>query len=110
MAERNVKVKLTAQVQEYMRGMEAASKATREVGSEAERMAQIRDAFQEVGRAASVMGAVAAVGVGLAVSKFADFDAAMSNVQAATGESEESMKRLSNPGFTDEPGVLNALK
>lgn len=38
MAERNVKVKLTAQVQEYMRGMEAASKATREVGSEAERM------------------------------------------------------------------------
>ena len=96
MAERNVKVKLTAQVQEYMRGMEAASKATREVGSEAERMAQIRDAFQEVGRAASLMGAVAAVGVGLAVSKFADFDAAMSNVQAATGESEESMKRLSN--------------
>lgn len=94
MADRSVKVTLSAQVQDYIAGMDKAAKATRETGSEAEKLAQKRDAFNQLGAAALVMGAGAAAGVGLAVSKWADFDQAMSNVQAATHESEGNMKLL----------------
>ena len=94
MADRSVKVTLSAQVQDYIAGMDKAAKATRETGGEAEKLAQKRDAFNQLGAAALVMGAGAAAGVGLAVSKWADFDQAMSNVQAATHESEGNMKLL----------------
>ena len=94
MASRSVRVVLSAQVQDYIAGMDKAAKATRETGGEAEKLAQKRDAFNQLGAAALVMGAGAAAGVGLAVSKWADFDQAMSNVQAATHESEGNMKLL----------------
>lgn len=96
MADRNVKVTISAQVQQYIEGMEKAARATRETGSEAEKLAQKRDAFNLMGASAMAMGAAAAVGVGLAVAKWADFDQAMSNVQAATHESEANMKLLSD--------------
>jgi TP901 family phage tail tape measure protein len=48
----------------------------------------------EVGTGLLAIGAVAAVGVGLAVKKFAEFDQAMSFVQAATHESTENMGLL----------------
>ena len=75
--------------------MEKASRATREAGSEAEKLSRQERAFQMLGASTLAMGAAAAAGVGLAVSKWADFDAAMSNVQAATRESEENMQLLS---------------
>lgn len=96
LAERTTKVRLSAQVQEYIEGMEKAARATREAGSEAERLTQQREAFQRMGVAAMAMGAAAAAGVTLAVSKWADFDQAMSNVQAATMESAGNMERLSD--------------
>lgn len=96
MADRTVKVSLTAQVQQYIEGMEKAARATRDTGTEAEKLAQKRDAFNQVGTAALAMGAVAAAGVGLAISKWAEFDAAMSNVQAATHESAANMSLLSD--------------
>ena len=95
MADRSVKVVLSAQVQGYVEGMQKAANATREAGSEAEKLGQKRDAFREMGQAGMLMGAAAAAGVGLAVKKWADFDEAMSAVQAATHESEEGMQRLS---------------
>lgn len=96
MADRTVKVRITAQVQEYIEDMEKAARATRETGSAAEKLAQQRDAFTLMGTAALAMGAAAAAGVGLAISKWADFDQAMSNVQAATHESAGNMQLLSD--------------
>lgn len=96
MADRSVKVRLSAQLDEYVSGMEKAAKATSDVGSAAEKLAQQKQAFQMLGASALAMGAVAAAGVTLAVSKWADFDQAMSNVQAATGEGEAGMKSLAD--------------
>lgn len=93
-ANRSVKVSLVSEVNGYIAGMEAASKKTRELGSEAEKLSQKRDAINNLGAGLTTIGAVAAAGVGLAISKFAEFDAAMSDVQAATHESEANMTLL----------------
>lgn len=53
-----------------------------------------REALATVGTAAAGLGVAAAAGVGLAVKKFADFDEAMSSVQASTHESASSMGAL----------------
>lgn len=94
MSSRTVKVTLAAEVAGYVKGMEEAAKSTRETGTEAEKLAQKGQAIKDLGVAAMAMGAGAAAGVGLAVSKWADFDEAMSAVQAATHESEANMKLL----------------
>ena len=94
MAERVTKVTLTAQVAGYVAGMEKAAKSTRDVSTEAEKLAASHERFQALGRGALAVGTLAAVGVGLAVSKFAEFDKAMSGVQAATHESTENMSAL----------------
>lgn len=84
MANRTTKVTLVAEVGNYLAGMENAARKTRELGSDAEKLAQKKEAFQTLGVAALAVGAAAAAGIGLAVAKFAEFDAAMSNVSAAT--------------------------
>lgn len=85
MADRVVKVTLSAQVAEYRKGMMEAAQATRTVGTEAEKLTQKKQEFEALGRGMLVAGGVMAAGVGLAVGKFAEFDQAMSNV-IATGE------------------------
>lgn len=63
MATRTVSVKLSAQVQQYIQGMEQAAQKTRETGSEAEKLTQQRADFQALGSAAVVVGgAIAAIG------------------------------------------------
>lgn len=94
MADRTVKVSLVLAAQGYMQGMDAAAKKTREMGSEAEKLTQKREAFNVLGTAALGFGAAAAAGVGMAVAKFADFDQAMSYVQAATHETAGNMNLL----------------
>lgn len=93
-ADRTVKVTLTAQVAEYVAGMEKAAKSTRETGTEAEKLAQKKEAFDLLGRSMLAIGTVAGVAVGIAVAKFAEFDQAMSNVAAATNESASNMELL----------------
>lgn len=80
-----MKVRLSAVVEDYKRGMVEAANATRTVGSEAERLAQTRQSMQMLGGAGVAMGAALSAGIGVAVAKFAEFDQAMSFV-AATGE------------------------
>jgi TP901 family phage tail tape measure protein len=53
-----------------------------------------KTSFDEVGRGALAVGATAAVGLGMAVKKFAEFDKAMSGVKAATQESAGNMDLL----------------
>lgn len=53
-----------------------------------------RQGLDTIGGAAGKLGLVAAAGLGAAVVASADFDQAMSNVQAATGESTQAMNDL----------------
>lgn len=94
MAERVVRVKLTAQVQEYSSAMKEAANATRAVGSEAERLRAYKDAFNTIGMAGLAMGGLIATGLAVAVKRTAEFDHAMSAVNAATHASAESMDQL----------------
>lgn len=94
MTDRTVKVSLVAQVAGYVQGMEKAAKATRETGTEAEKLAQKKEEFQQIGTAALAMGAVAAAGVALAVKKFADWDAQMSQVQTLSHATAQEMDQL----------------
>ena len=68
MADRVTKVTLTAQVSDYIAGMDQAARKTRETATEAQNLAAKGDAIQSVGRAALAVGTLAAVGVGLAVA------------------------------------------
>lgn len=94
MADRTVKVTLTAQVAGYLAGMDKAAKATRDTSSEAEKLAARGRAFGDIGRAAMVGGAVVAAGLALAIAKFSEFQTAMSQVQAATQETAGNMELL----------------
>ncbi|GAA4762667.1 phage tail tape measure protein [Microbacterium gilvum] len=94
MSERVVRVRLSAQVAEYEAGMKRAAQATRETGTEAEKLAQKRQAFETVGRYALGMGTTMAAGMAIAIAKYAEFDQAMSYVQAATHETADSMNAL----------------
>lgn len=68
MADRVVKVRLLAEVQEYQQKMREAAKSTRETGTEAEKLAQKRDAFNALGGAALAFGGAMTVAAG-AVAK-----------------------------------------
>lgn len=93
-AERTVRVSLIANATGYIAEVGKATAKTRELGSEAEKLAQRRQGFEVLGRSALAVGAAAGAGVALAVSKFADFDKAMSGVRASTHESAENMDLL----------------
>lgn len=94
MSDRKVKVTLSAVVSDYEKGMRAAAQATHDVGTEAEKLAQQKQAFQQLGTTGLTMGALLTTGLALATKASMDFDAQMSNVQAATHESAANMGLL----------------
>lgn len=94
MAERIVRVRLAAVVSDYEKGMRAAAQATHEVGTEAEKLAQQKQAFQQLGATGLTMGAILSAGLAMATKASMDFDAQMSNVKAATHETAENMDLL----------------
>lgn len=94
MADRIVKATLRAEIAAYQKGMLEAAAATRAVGTEGEKLAQTRQALDQLGRAGVALGALAAAGVGLAVAKFAEFDQAMSNVLATGEDARENQAAL----------------
>lgn len=91
MADRTVKVTLSAQVQGYIQGMEEAAKSTREVGSEAEKLAQQSQAFELMGRTAMVAGSVMAVGLAGATKAAIDWDSAWAGVTKTVDGSPEQL-------------------
>jgi TP901 family phage tail tape measure protein len=95
MADRTVKVTAVLVAQQYIAGLEAMKRKQRETTTDAkDQLGQQREAMTQVGTAAFAIGAVAASAVGLAISKFAEFDQAMSEVSASTHESAENMGLL----------------
>lgn len=92
---RTVKVDLIANVNGYIAGMDRAAGATRAMANDSvARLAQQRQAFDRLGRTALAVGVIAAAGVAIAIARFAEFDAAMSNVNAVTQETAGNMDLL----------------
>ena len=109
MAERSVVVKFRAEVSDFRRQLKGteqdlgsvAAKAQQTAKSSSTAMGQMvqsarhhEDAWNRVGGSLVGIGVAAAAGVGIAVSKFAEFDQSMSGVAAATHESAGNMKLL----------------
>lgn len=80
--------KAAADAQRYLRQQETA------VGQAVSSIERNEQAWTTAGVAVTAFGAAAAAGVGMAVSAFADFDAQMSSVQAATHETADNMELL----------------
>ena len=94
MADRRVKVTLSAQVNEYLAGMDEAAKKTREMGTQAEKLAQKKQSFDLLGRASLALGVAIAAGLTVAAIKASEFDQAMSNVKATSQETTENLGLL----------------
>lgn len=109
MADRRVKVVFEAEIAGYKRAMQEAADATQKAKKSAEdtgksadtmmgRMVESatknKEEWQQVGTTIAGVGAATVAGVGLAVKTYADFDKAMSGVQAATHESTQNMDLL----------------
>lgn len=98
MADRSVLYRLQADVTQFRAQMGAAGAAVQDA---ADRMTgatregeNFRAGLTSLGETAGKVGLVAAAGLGAAVVKSADFDQAMSGVQAATHESAAAMEDL----------------
>jgi TP901 family phage tail tape measure protein len=96
MPDRTVRVTLTASIQQYVAGMEQAALKTRTVGTEAQKLAAQRQGITDIGHVLLGIGTLAAVGVGLAIKSFADFDAKMSQVKTLSGATADEMNALSD--------------
>lgn len=94
MSNRTTKVTLTAQVQGYVEGMEKAAKATRETGSEAEKLAQKQQAFEQLGRGAMVAGGALAAGLLLSTKAAIDWESAWAGVTKTVDGNEQEMAAL----------------
>lgn len=87
-------MKLSAVVEDYKKNMADAANATMAVGTQAEKLAQQRQAFNMLGTAGVAMGAAIAAGIGVAVAKYAEFDQAISYVAATGEDARESLDAL----------------
>lgn len=100
MADKAVKVRLIADVQNYLQGMKQASEATEETARSAENIEQWgaswSEAASKIGGQMMFIGGAAVAGVGLAVNAYANFDEAMSKVQSATHASAAEMQLLTD--------------
>lgn len=109
MAERSVVVRIRAEIGDFRKQMQEASKATAEVGKTSQDTAtksttalgqmvqsahKHQQAWETSGRALLGFGAAVSIGVGLAIKSYAEFDKAMSEVKAATHASAGDMELL----------------
>ena len=111
MGTRENKVVLTAQVAGYLSGFEQVNNKTRQTIEESAKLeAQLQKqhaAMTTIGIGLTAFGAVAAAAVGIAVSKYMEFDKQMSAVQAATHETAGNMQLLRDAAI--EAGASTAF-
>lgn len=109
MGERSVLVRIRAEIGDFKKQMTEASKVTEQVGKATQETAaksktalgqmvqsasRHEEAWTKSGSALLGFGAAVAVGVGMAIKSYAEFDKAMSEVQAATHASSGDMEQL----------------
>lgn len=98
MTDRTVKVSLIAEVNSYLAGMAKASGSTKElatVGALASTQIKLtEDQMKRAGTTMLIAGGAIAAGVALAISKFAEFDAKMSQVASLSHATADEMASL----------------
>ena len=92
MAEKVVSVRLQARVEGFTAGMRKA-KASVDDLTKAD-VPKATKAFKDLANGAALAGTAIAVGLGVAVKRFADFDKAMSAVKANTGATTTELESL----------------
>jgi TP901 family phage tail tape measure protein len=99
-ADRAVVYRLIADASGVLAGTRAASASVRKLGDDVTRVGKegekTRRGLDGIGRTAGRVGLIAAAGLGVMALKAANFEQAISNVAAATHESEENMLALRN--------------
>lgn len=95
MTQRTADVTITANVRGALAGFEQLRGKVKQTSSDMMKSATDNEqAWTQVGHSLLAIGALAGAGVALAVSKFAEFDKAISGIEAATHESATSMGQL----------------
>lgn len=98
MTDRAVRYRIQADLGDFQAKMKQASASTKQFGNDLMALdkngAQMRAGLDQLGGTAGKIGLVAAAGLGAAAMKAADFDQAMSNIQAATHETAGNMDLL----------------
>lgn len=93
--ERVVSVELNAKVNGFLNSMSQARQGVKDLNQEITRQADKNPVeLGRIGQAFTAVGLAAAAASGLAIAKWASFDQQMSAVQAATHETEGSMRLL----------------
>jgi TP901 family phage tail tape measure protein len=94
-ADRSVFVTIGAKVDGFITGLKKAQDQTTQFSNKlAVHVQKNEQAFTTAGTGLAALGAVGVLAAGAAIAKFAEFDQAMSYVQAATHESTENMGLL----------------
>lgn len=107
MVERVTKVRLVADVTDYEKGMLAAARATQSVGSENEKLAQKRQAFEQMGRGLVVTGAALTAVTALSVKAAMDWESAWAGVTKTVDGSDAELAKVEQ-GLRDLTSVLPA--
>jgi TP901 family phage tail tape measure protein len=93
-ADRQTRVVLSAQSSEYVAAFERAEKATRDLGSESEKLAQKKSAFEQLGRGAVVAGAAITAVTALSVKAAIDWESAWAGVTKTVDGNAQEMAVL----------------
>lgn len=95
MSERTVRAKLLVDTKDAVANVDKLGSKIKETADQSQKSSKsTQQGFDDFAGTLTKVGATAAVGVGLAVKKFADFDKQMSSVQAATHETAGNMDLL----------------
>lgn len=95
MTDRSVAVELRLKAAQYLTGLSAVRKATRDVATDLTKATKENHRNMErLGRSGLVAGGALAAGVGVAVKRFAEFDQRLSSVRAATHGTAKEMDAL----------------
>lgn len=101
MADRSVSVFLNANISGFTAGISKAKLQTIDFAKTAEKSAtKHKESWDKVGKGMLLTGGVIAAGVGLAVKKFADFDAQMSQVKTLSHATGAEMAQLTKAALT----------
>lgn len=105
--ERVVKVRLVAQVSDYEKGMLEAAQATRTVGTESEKLAQKKQAFEQLGRGLVVSGAALTAVTALSIKAAMGWESAWAGVTKTVEGTPQQLQQVED-GLRGLTSVLPA--
>lgn len=105
MGTRITKVSVQADLVQYNAAFIEAARNTEKLAESGDKLAQREKMFRTLGLAGVAMGTAISVGLALAIAKAAEFDQAMSAVQAATHASADEMDVLRSAALSMSQGT-----